>query len=162
MATARICKWSSYTGNPPYPTYLYLNRRRKKKKKKKLTPTSEVLAKFQEVGQVIDQTYGLPRAAYQGAYDLLLNAFEKWPGENENVIWPVRISESFITLVEEGDWIARIILLFQGLGLHLFSRKWYALDAGRRLVHGVLKPFEGSVPAEWVDLTDWILRAVDI
>lgn len=123
---------------------------------------SNILLRFEEVGQVIDQTYGLPRAAYQGAYDLLLNSFKKWPGENQNVVWPVRISESFITLIEQGDWIARIILLFQGLGLHLYSRRWYALDAGRRLVHGVLDPLEGNIPPEWADLTAWVRHAVSI
>ncbi|KAJ6151746.1 hypothetical protein N7470_006874 [Penicillium chermesinum] len=123
---------------------------------------SKILVKFHEVGQLIEQTYGLRRVAYQGAYNLLMSAFNKWPGENENVIWPVRISESFIALVEEGDWIARILLLFQGLGLHLFSRKWYALDAGRRIVRGVLNPLGDDIPPEWVEMVDWIREAVKV
>jgi hypothetical protein len=92
---------------------------------------------------------------------LLLKAIEGWPTE-DSISWPIEIGDPFVDLVKQGDWMARIMLLFHGLGMHLMSRKWFARGSGRRLVLGILQPLKGKVPPEWLDMTQWIREAVDI
>lgn len=121
-----------------------------------------VLEKFPEVQKVIVKCQSPYRETYQSAYNLILAAFHKWPAENDSIIWPISISDSFLALVQQGDWIACVLFLFHGLGLHLASRNWYVKGAGRRLVLGVLEPLGDEIPPEWKGMTRWIRQAVEI
>ena len=63
---------------------------------------------------------------------------------------------------EEDDWIARMLFLHYGVGMHLLSNKWYVGIWGRRLVGTVLQMLEASreVPDEWKGTVGWARRAV--
>lgn len=108
----------------------------------------------------IDQHQDAHQEIYRSTHDLLLKAIEGW--HTESILWPIEIGEPFLNLVKQGEWMARIMLLFHGLGMHLLSRRWFARGSGRRLVLGILQPLEGQVPLEWLDMTRWIREAVEI
>lgn len=72
------------------------------------------------------------------------------------------MSETILDLVKQGDWMARIFLLFHGLGMHLSSRKWFAIRSGSRLIKGILQSLDGPIPAEWAELISWIRQAVEV
>lgn len=119
------------------------------------------LEKLHSLRITIDKLQNPHQEIYQRTYDLLLKATKGWPNE-DSISWPIEIGDPFLDLVKQGDWMARIMLLFHGLGMHLLSRKWFARGSGRRLVLGVLQPLEGKIPPEWLDITQWIREAVDI
>ncbi|CAG7934261.1 unnamed protein product [Penicillium olsonii] len=122
----------------------------------------EILQRINEVQTVIDQCQSPSRQIYQSAYDLTLKTLHTWPRQIESVVWPIRITDSFLLLVQQGDWIARMIFLFHGLDLHLASRKWFTAGAGRRLVLGVLQADGLEIPPQWSDLASWMILAVEI
>ncbi|OOQ82015.1 hypothetical protein PEBR_40627 [Penicillium brasilianum] len=119
------------------------------------------LEKLHSLRITIDKFQNPHQEIYQRTYDLLLKATKGWPNE-DSISWPIEIGDPFLDLVKQGDWMARIMLLFHGLGMHLLSRKWFARGSGRRLVLGILQPLEGKIPPEWLDITQWIRDAVDI
>lgn len=116
--------------------------------------------KVQEFQAVIDQCQPPQREIYQETYDLLRVNFDRWPAGNGSLTWPIQVSDSFIEMVRQGDWIACILLLFHGLGMHLSSRKWFARGSGRRLILGTLRHME-DIPTEWMDLFERIRQAVE-
>ncbi|GLI75438.1 hypothetical protein PoHVEF18_003692 [Penicillium ochrochloron] len=119
------------------------------------------LEKLHSLRLTIDELQDPHQEIYRSTHDLLLKAIEGWPTE-DSISWPIEIGDLYVDLLKQGDWMARIMLLFHGLSMHLMSRKWFARGSGRRLVLGILQPLEGDVPPEWLDLTQWIREAVDI
>lgn len=74
------------------------------------------------------------RAAYQETWDFLHDTISLWPlgGPRGGIIsWPVHIGEDYIALLKQGDWIARILFLHYGVGMHLLS------DNGTLAIGGV-------------------------
>ncbi|KAJ5772189.1 hypothetical protein N7520_002718 [Penicillium odoratum] len=86
---------------------------------------------------------------------------ECWPSGQGSLVWPIRVSEEFMNLVKQGEWMALIFVLFHGLDKHLSSRKWFARESGKRLVHGVIQHFAGNLPPEWMGLVEWVRQAVE-
>ncbi|KAJ5668076.1 uncharacterized protein N7477_006646 [Penicillium maclennaniae] len=125
-----------------------------------LSTNRSAKVKVEEFQTVIDQGQPSRREMYQRTYDLLVAVFDRWPAGNGSLGWPLEVSDSFIEMVRQGDWIARILLLFHGLGMHLSSRKWFARGSGRRLILGTLRLVE-DIPPAWVDLVQWIRQAVE-
>lgn len=122
----------------------------------------EILDRLRRIRPGIDEMQTRQREVYVETYDLLIEALESWPMENGCISWPIRMSEAILDLVKQGDWMARIFILFYGLGMHLSSRRWFAIKAGSRLIKGILQPLEGSIPAEWAELISWIQEAVEV
>ncbi|KAJ5930597.1 hypothetical protein N7466_006090 [Penicillium verhagenii] len=121
-----------------------------------------ILQKFHTLRPFIEATPGIHRNIYRDTYKLLLQSLECWPSGQGSLIWPIRVSDEFMSLVKQGEWMALIFVLFHGLDKHLSSRKWFARESGRRLVHGVIQNFAGTFPPEWVGLVEWVRHAVEV
>lgn len=101
---------------------------------------------------------------YQAIWQLLRNSIEPWPkiGPQGGVIaWPLFIPEPYISLLESGDWIARILFLHHAVALRLMCNRWYVRDRGRRLVLATLEPL-GEIPDEWAEIISWVKSGVGI
>ncbi|KAJ5288590.1 hypothetical protein N7478_001620 [Penicillium angulare] len=121
-----------------------------------------ILMKFRTLAPIIEANPGPNSQIYRETYTLLLRSLETWPSGQGSLVWPIRVSEEFMTLVQQGDWTALIFILFHGLDRHLSSQKWYARDSGKRLVHGVIRKFGTTIPLEWMDMVDWVGRVVEV
>ncbi|RHZ67964.1 gamma-glutamyltransferase family protein [Aspergillus thermomutatus] len=93
----------------------------------KLVPLrSALLDSLRQVAAVMNEASEPHRAAYQDTWDFLHDAISLWPlgGPRGGIIsWPVHIGEDYIALLKQGDWIARILFLHYGVGMHLLSDK---------------------------------------
>ncbi|KAK9545449.1 hypothetical protein V6000_009861 [Aspergillus fumigatus] len=131
----------------------------------KLVPLrSALLDSLRQVAAVMNDASEPHRAAYQETWDFLHDTISLWPlgGPRGGIIsWPVHIGEDYIALLKQGDWIARILFLHYGVGMHLLSDKWYVSDWGRRLVAAVLQPLQ-DIPPIWAETITWIRQAVDL
>lgn len=76
--------------------------------------------------------------------------------------FPVHVSDAYLSLLQENDWMARILFLYYGVGLHLHSDRWYVGDWGRRLVAAVLDSMGGDIALEWVEIVIWTKQAVGL
>ncbi|KAJ5910119.1 hypothetical protein N7504_004762 [Penicillium tannophilum] len=121
-----------------------------------------ILQKFHTLRSFIESIPGPQRNIYRDTYKLLLQSLECWPSGQGSLVWPIRVSDDFMNLVKQGEWMALIFVLFHGLDKHLSSRKWFARESGKRLVHGVIQNFAGTFPPEWVGLVDWVRQAVEV
>lgn len=125
---------------------------------------SALLDSLRQVAAVMNDAGEPHRAAYQDTWDFLQDTISLWPlgGPRGGIIsWPVHIGEDYIALLKQGDWIARILFLHYGVGMHLLSDKWYVSDWGRRLVAAVLQPLQ-EIPPIWTETITWIRQAVDL
>lgn len=75
--------------------------------------------------------------------------------------WTLEISDEYLDPLREGDWLARVLLLFHGLGMHLSARLWCTRNPGRRLVRSMLTTVT-DVPAQWANLITWEERSLKI
>ncbi|GAQ05721.1 gamma-glutamyltranspeptidase 1 [Aspergillus lentulus] len=93
----------------------------------KLVPLrSALLDSLRQVAAVMNDAGEPHRAAYQDTWDFLQDTISLWPlgGPRGGIIsWPVHIGEDYIALLKQGDWIARILFLHYGVGMHLLSDK---------------------------------------
>ncbi|KAH1466015.1 hypothetical protein KXX58_005561 [Aspergillus fumigatus] len=100
----------------------------------KLVPLrSALLDSLRQVAAVMNDASEPHRAAYQETWDFLHDTISLWPlgGPRGGIIsWPVHIGEDYIALLKQGDWIARILFLHYGVGMHLLSDKWTFLQSG--------------------------------
>lgn len=150
-----IQKWLNYTSKSPKAMLVCTT------KTDPMDRSRTTLEKLHSLRISIDQHQNAHQEIYRSTHDLLLEAIEGRPAE-DSISWPIKIGDPFLDLVKQGEWMARIMLLFHGLGMHMLSRKWFARGSGRRLVLGILQPLEGQVPLEWLDMTRWIREAVEI
>ncbi|KAJ5632889.1 hypothetical protein N7490_009228 [Penicillium lividum] len=120
-----------------------------------------ILQKFHTLRPFIEGIAGPQLNIYRDTYKLLLQSLECWPSGQGSLVWPIRVSEEFMNLVKQGEWMALIFVLFHGLDKHLSSRKWFARESGKRLVHGVIQHFAGNFPPEWMGLVEWVRQAVE-
>ncbi|EAW11884.1 uncharacterized protein ACLA_006410 [Aspergillus clavatus NRRL 1] len=131
---------------------------------KTITSQDDLLDSLRRVEITMNEVTGPRRAAYQDTWDFLHDAISLWPlgGPRGGIIsWPIHISAAYIALLQDGDWLARILFLHYGVGMHLLSDKWYVSDWGRRLVAAVLQPL-GEIPPIWADTIAWTRQAVDL
>ncbi|KAF7170761.1 hypothetical protein CNMCM5623_003301 [Aspergillus felis] len=93
----------------------------------KLVPLrSALLDSLRQVAAVMNDASEQQRAAYQDTWDFLHDTISLWPlgGPRGGIIsWPIHIGEDYIALLKQGDWIARILFLHYGVGMHLLSDK---------------------------------------
>lgn len=105
------------------------------------------------------------KTTYRNTWAFLLEAVNRWPWGRPNggvIAWPINISEDYIALLKQGEWPARILFLHYGVGMHLFSHRWFVRDWGRRLVAAVLQPLADEIPTEWAETIEWTKRAVGL
>ncbi|KAE8166929.1 hypothetical protein BDV40DRAFT_253883 [Aspergillus tamarii] len=122
----------------------------------------DIMERLSEVQHAIDNCHNQYRDVYYNAYDLTLKALRTWPAEVGSITWPIWISDSFLALLEQGDWVSRIIFLFYGLNIFLGSRRWFRMGAGRRLILGVLAPIGTDIPPQWEEMVHWMKQVVNI
>lgn len=113
---------------------------------------------------VIDIDQSSNQSVYKATWISLHQAVGPWPklGEHGGVIsWPFLITEEFISLVQSGDWIARIIFLHYSVSMCLWGNRWYVRDWGRRSVLAILDPID-EIPPTWAETISWIKEGVEI
>ncbi|KAJ5915564.1 hypothetical protein N7466_011497 [Penicillium verhagenii] len=103
------------------------------------------------------------QALYNSTLQFLQHAIEPWPkiGAHGGVIaWPLFIAEEFITLVQDGDWVARILFLHYATAMRLVCNRWYVRDWGRRLVLETIQPLQ-EIPPMWQDTISWMRQGIE-
>lgn len=108
----------------------------------------------------LDHCHHLRKEVLISTYSLVEKAIRNWPVHAGEMGWALEVSDDYIDMLRSGDWMARVILMFYGLCLHLSSELWAIQDAGRRLVMSIL-PRKTQVPSEWVDCVSWISHALE-
>ncbi|KAJ5389245.1 uncharacterized protein N7496_000313 [Penicillium cataractarum] len=96
----------------------------------------------------------------KNTFQILKESIEAWQMRIGSLNFSLEVSDAFVDLLKQGDWMARIILLFHGLGMHLHSERWPIKDSGKRLVLAVL-PRKNDVSSQWEDLITWMELAVN-
>lgn len=110
----------------------------------------------------LDQSPNQP--IYKATWDVLHRAIEPWPkiGAHGGVIsWPLFITEEFISLVQSGDWVARILFLYHSVAMRLLGNRWYVRDWGRQSVFAILGPID-EIPPQWAETVSWVKESVEI
>ncbi|KAJ6071436.1 hypothetical protein N7499_009450 [Penicillium canescens] len=120
-----------------------------------------IVASLNQLLSTIDTKEDSKKDTYRGTWQLLYQAIEPWPkiGAQGGVIaWPLFLSDEFCSLLQNGEWMARILFLHYGLAMRLMCNRWYVRDWGRRLVMATLEPLV-EIPQEWNDTIAWIGKA---
>ena len=126
---------------------------------------SALLESLYNIYPFVENGSAAQKAACQNTWDLLRDSVLSWPlagGRGGFIAFPINISDAYLTMLQEDDWLCRILFLHYGVGLHLLSDRWYVGDWGRRLVGAVLDSAEDEVPLEWVDVVLWTRQAVGL
>jgi hypothetical protein len=81
---------------------------------------------------------------------------------SEIMTWPVALKDNYVGLIETRDPLALAILAHYGVIIHLLRDRWWAADAGKRLVHAIL-PILLESKKEWAELVQrsWTAVASD-
>ncbi|KAF9883983.1 hypothetical protein FE257_002424 [Aspergillus nanangensis] len=125
---------------------------------------SELAASLLRIEGQVDAVKEPNKKTYRDTWAFLLESFQRWPWGRPNggiIAWPLNITEEYIVLLKEGDWVARILFLHYGVGMHLYSHRWFVKDFGRRVVAAVVEPLE-EIPAEWAETIEWTKQAVSL
>lgn len=73
----------------------------------------------------------------------------------------MKASPEIFSLFEEQDPLANLCFLHYGVALHLLTERWFAKDAGRRLVRALQSSFDNPDP-QWVEMIEWAKTSVGI
>jgi hypothetical protein len=104
------------------------------------------------------------QSIYKATWHHLHRAIEPWPklGVHGGVMsWPLFITEEFISLIQSGDWIARILFLYHCVAMRLLGNRWYVRDWGRQSVLAILDPIN-EIPPQWAETLSWVKESVEI
>ncbi|KAL4893284.1 gamma-glutamyltranspeptidase-domain-containing protein [Aspergillus ambiguus] len=77
---------------------------------------------LRHVEEKIDAVDDPKKTTYRDTWAFLLEAVNRWPWGRPNggiIAWPINISEDYIVLLKQGEWIARILFLHYGISLSL-------------------------------------------
>ena len=100
---------------------------------------------------------------YKSTWHILHQVIKPWPkiGLHGGVLaWPLYIGEKFISLVQGGDWTARVLFLHYSVAMCLMCNRWYVCDWGRRAVLAILEPLD-EIPPQWEQTISWIKQVVE-
>lgn len=103
------------------------------------------------------------QSLYQTTWQQLHQAIEPWPKigpQGGPIAWPLFLSDEFSTLIQSGDWTARVLFLHYGMAMRLLCHRWYIRDWGRRLVSATLESLDG-IPQEWEETISWIRQDIE-
>lgn len=106
---------------------------------------------------------GSNQPIYQATWQQLRQAIEPWPKIGSHggpIAWPLFLDDKFSSLLQNGDWIARVLFLHYGIAMRLLCHRWYVRDWGRRLVMATLEQLD-KIPLEWEDIISWIRRDIE-
>ncbi|CAD0107028.1 unnamed protein product, partial [Aureobasidium uvarum] len=78
---------------------------------------------------------------------------------SEIMAWPVSLDDDYVNLIEKSEPLALAIVAHYGVTIHLLRDRWWAADAGKRLVHAVL-PILRDLQPELADLVQRSWTAV--
>ena len=123
----------------------------------------DIITSLDRLRTTIDLKKGPHHLAYQATWQQLYQAIEPWPKigpQGGPLAWPLFLSDEFFTLIQNDDWIARILFLHYGMAMRLLCHRWYVRDWGRRLVLATLEPLD-EIPQEWKDTISWIRQAAE-
>lgn len=120
----------------------------------------EILEKLSGLSLALEDADPSNKDILISTHKLLEITIHDWPFEAGEMSWPLEISDEYIDLLRRGNWLARVLLMFYGLCLHLSSNHWAIQDSGRRLILSML-PRKTQVPAQWVDLITWMGQALE-
>jgi hypothetical protein len=112
---------------------------------------------------MIDSKIGPNQPTHQTTWQQLYQAVEPWPKigpQGGPLAWPLCLSDKFFSLIQNGDWIARILFLHYSIAMRLLCHRWYVRDWGRRLVLATLEPLD-EIPQEWEETIAWIRQAAE-
>ncbi|KAJ6145376.1 hypothetical protein N7470_009271, partial [Penicillium chermesinum] len=125
---------------------------------------SNLVHSLRQIEPLIINNESPNRVTYQASWQSTIQAIEPWPKRGPRggiMAWPLSVTEQYISLLQQGDWMARILFLHYAVGMHLMSKRWYVRDWGRRLVLGILEHVD-EVPLTWRDTITWMKHGVDI
>ncbi|EYE95687.1 uncharacterized protein EURHEDRAFT_455017 [Aspergillus ruber CBS 135680] len=120
---------------------------------------------LQRLYPLIESCSDFRRSPYKNTWDLLSDSVHSWPmygARGGFIALPIHVSDSFLTLLQEDDWMARILFLHYGVGLQLLSDRWYVGDWGQRMVASIVESMESEIPPEWVSVVTWARMAVGL
>lgn len=124
----------------------------------------KIMQSLEKLGSIIETEISRNQALYTATLQILQHAIEPWPkiGAHGGVIaWPLFIAEDFITLVQDGDWSARILFLYYATAMRLLCNRWYVRDWGRRLVLATIQPLK-EIPPMWQDTISWMMQGIEV
>ncbi|CAG7943787.1 unnamed protein product [Penicillium salamii] len=127
------------------------------------THTKNIITSLDRLHTTIDMNKGPQDSTYRVNWQQLYQAIEPWPKigpQGGPLAWPLFLSDEFLALIQNGDWIARVLFLHYGTAMRLLCHRWYVRDWGRRLVLATLEPLD-DIPPEWVDTISWIRQAAE-
>lgn len=130
----------------------------------RLTWNRKIISSLNRLQAVIETVDSEHKALYQETWQRLYDVVALWPriGLDGGVIaWPYCLTDTFLALLQEGDWISRILYLHYGVALRLLGNRWYVRDLGRRLVSAMLESIE-EIPSAWSETITWIKSGVGV
>lgn len=110
----------------------------------------------------VDAADGMHRESHSNAISELSQAMGAYcsGGIMSGIMtWPVTLNDDYVSLIEMRDPMALAILAHYGVIIHLLQDRWWAADAGKRLVHAIL-PILVESRKEWADLVQRSWNAV--
>ncbi|KAJ5166740.1 uncharacterized protein N7482_005521 [Penicillium canariense] len=123
-----------------------------------------IMRSLENVRIIIEANQSPQKELYKDMWQLLHHAVQPWPklGPQGGVFaWPFFVPEECISLLQGGDWVARIIFLHYSVSMRLMCHRWYVRDRGRRMVLATLEPLK-EIPPEWTETISWMKEALGI
>ncbi|CAG8897550.1 unnamed protein product [Penicillium egyptiacum] len=121
----------------------------------------DIMTSLARLHSIIDTRKGSDQPTYCATWQQLQQAIEPWPKIGPHggpLAWPLFLSDKFSSLLQHGDWIARVLFLHYGVAMRLLCHRWYVRDWGRRLVWATLQQLD-EIPQDWEETISWIRRA---
>ncbi|OJJ45722.1 hypothetical protein ASPZODRAFT_17167 [Penicilliopsis zonata CBS 506.65] len=114
---------------------------------------------------ILDKRLRPHQEVCRDAFQNLRRGIEPWPMQDTHggvISWPAQLTEEFVSLAKNGDSLARMVLLFYGLSMHLFSNRWFAQGTGSRLILGLCPMFNSDDEyPELADIAAWARKMID-
>ncbi|KAJ5724417.1 hypothetical protein N7493_006145 [Penicillium malachiteum] len=123
----------------------------------------KIMGSLDQLGSTIEGDTSPNQTIFKSTWQFLHQAIEPWPkigGHGGVIAWPLFVTDEFISLVRDGDWLARILFLHYASAMRLMCNRWYVRDWGRRLVLATVQPLE-EIPAMWIDTISWMKGDID-
>ncbi|KAJ5682169.1 hypothetical protein N7462_005334 [Penicillium macrosclerotiorum] len=123
-----------------------------------------IIESLERMQSIVDEMKTSEKELYRFNWQLLHQAVQPWPKIGPHggpIAWPFFVSDDFISRLQNGDWVSRILFLHYSLSMRLLCHRWYVRDWGRRLVIATLDSLE-EVPDEWREIISWVKEAAEI
>lgn len=99
---------------------------------------------------------------YRSACVSLQESISKFPSDLSSIIgWPIKISPEILSLYEQDEPIAKLLFVHYGVTLQLIDHRWFAKNAGKRLVRALV-PYFGTAELKYAEIIQWAKKSVGI